>query len=118
MAEIKIKRVFRRETGSIVQKLIDAFEDAICIQDAEKNVALARKHPCLKPAAGLYPTHLDLEKAEAMARFIREHREKLFAIGEVGLDRWVIKEPSQREIQSQIFRLFINLSMEVMDLGK
>ena len=102
--------VLARAKTAGVKTVVAVGED---IHDAEKNIELARKHPALKPAAGLYPTHLDLQKAEEMTRFIRIHREKLVAIGEVGLDRWVIKEPSAREIQEQIFRLFIDLSTEV-----
>jgi len=37
------------------------------------------------------------------------------AIGEVGLDYWVVKEEEGREIQREIFRTFIDLSLE-MDL--
>ena len=102
--------VLARAKSAGVKTVIAVGED---IHDAEKNIELARKHPALRPAAGLYPTHLDLQAAGDMAEFIREHQEKLFAIGEVGLDRWVIKEPSDREIQEEIFRLFIDLSLEV-----
>jgi len=72
------------------------------ILDAKRNIALASKHPILRPAAGLYPTRTDLRQ-----------REKLVAIGEVGLDYWVVKEKSEREIQEAIFRMFIDLSVEV-----
>ena len=35
------------------------------------------------------------------------------AIGEVGLDYWIVKEESKREIQREIFRSFIQLSKEL-----
>lgn len=85
------------------------------ISDARKNIELAAVHPMLRPAAGLYPTILDRDQAAAMGSFIREERSKLFAIGEVGLDFWIVKEDAGKEIQRDIFRSFIALSKE-MDL--
>jgi TatD DNase family protein len=48
-----------------------------------------------------------------MCAFIRSHKDRLAAIGEVGLDYWIVKEESQREIQREIFRGFIELSKEL-----
>ncbi len=82
--------------------------------DAEKNLALAARHPMIRAAAGLYPKYLDLELAGIMRDFIRNHRSKLAAIGEVGLDYWIVKEEPDLEIQREIFRSFIDLSLELM----
>jgi TatD DNase family protein len=83
------------------------------LAEAEKNMALAREYPILKPAAGLYPTHLDLEAAAALEDFIRGHRDMLVAIGEVGLDFWLVKESDARAIQRAIFTRFIDLALEL-----
>ena len=83
------------------------------LADARKNVALAQIHPILKAAAGLYPTILDFDRADEMVAFIRQNRSRLVAIGEVGLDYWKVKQDSQRAVQRQIFKRFINLSLEL-----
>jgi len=83
------------------------------ITDAERNIQLFKKHPILRPAAGLYPTLLDPAKAETMHTFIRRERSNLFAIGEVGLDFWVVKDSSEKEVQKEIFKSFIELSKEL-----
>jgi TatD DNase family protein len=83
------------------------------LKDAERNLQLAAEHPMMRPAAGLYPTHLDLQQAAVMREFIRSHKSKLAAIGEVGLDYWIVKEESDRDIQREIFRSFIDLSKEL-----
>jgi TatD DNase family protein len=83
------------------------------LADAEKNIRLALRHPMILPAAGLYPTHLDPELATQMREFIRTHKEKLVCIGEVGLDYWMVKDESGREMQREIFRSFISLSKEL-----
>ena len=83
------------------------------ISDARRNIELAEKHPMILPGAGLYPTILDLDQAEQMRAFIRQERSQLVAIGEVGLDFWVVKEEPQRELQKEILKGFINLSNEL-----
>lgn len=83
------------------------------LEDAEKNLVLAARHTMIRPAAGLYPTYLDLELAAKMREFILRHKDELAAIGEVGLDYWMVKEESGREIQREIFRGFIGQSKEL-----
>lgn len=83
------------------------------LADARKNLELAETYPMLKPAAGLYPTHLDSGQAYQMANFIRRHKSGLAAIGEVGLDYWVVKEDSKKELQREILKIFIELSKEL-----
>jgi TatD DNase family protein len=83
------------------------------IEDAEKNLDLAAKHSMIRAAAGLYPTLLDLDLAAQMRDFIRAHSGELAAIGEVGLDYWIVKSEPDRELQREIFRAFIGLSKEL-----
>ena len=83
------------------------------LADARRNLELAREHPVLLPAAGLYPTWLDMGAAEQMAAWITRHRDGLAAIGEVGLDFWAVKDESGRSLQRQIFEIFIDLSLEL-----
>lgn len=81
--------------------------------DARRILALAQEHPMIRPAIGLYPTHLDPDEADAMLSLIRQERDKLCAIGEVGLDRWKVKEEDQQAVQRDIFRQFIELAREL-----
>ena len=48
-----------------------------------------------------------------MCDFIRRHAGRLSGIGEVGLDYWKVQNESDREIQRDIFRSFIDLSREL-----
>jgi TatD DNase family protein len=54
-----------------------------------------------------------MKTAREMAAFIQGHRERLIAIGEVGLDYWMVKEESDRKIQREIFKLFIDLALQL-----
>ena len=83
------------------------------VADARMNLELADRHPIIRPCAGLHPTVVDIEAAEAMVGLIRAHRDRLAAIDEVGLDYWIVQEPERQEIQRQILRRFIGLSSEL-----
>ncbi len=102
--------VLKRAQEAGVSAVVSVGED---LADAEKNLQLASQHPMIRPAAGLYPTHLDRDIAARLREFIRSHRDILAAIGEVGLDYWMVKDESGREIQREIFRGFIDLSKEL-----
>lgn len=110
--------VFDADRSEILKKAEAAGISAVIavgenMKDAENNLQLASVHPLIRPAAGLYPTLLDLELAARMREFIRNHRDRLTAIGEVGLDYWATQTESDREIQREIFRGFIELGKEL-----
>lgn len=102
--------VLERARRAGVEAIIAVGEN---LADARKNLELAKRYPILKPAAGLYPTYLDLNQADEIADFIRQESSELVAIGEVGLDYWVVKEDSEKELQKEIFKIFIELSKEL-----
>jgi TatD DNase family protein len=109
---------FDADRGAVLQKATAAGVGAIIavgenIADARRNIELADQYPMIRPAAGLYPTILDRDQAEQMHVFIRSERSKLVAIGEVGLDFWVIKEEDQKALQKEIFKGFIDLAREL-----
>ena len=83
------------------------------LEDARKNQELADQFPAVLPAAGLFPTILEPGQAELMEAFIRDNRQRLIAIGEVGLDFWIAKENSEKNLQKAIFSRFIDLSLEL-----
>jgi TatD DNase family protein len=73
------------------------------LSDARRIVELAASHREIAPAAGLYPTHLDADQLEDMTTFIRDHRDRLVAVGEIGLDHWMVKEDQDRDKQREFF---------------
>jgi TatD DNase family protein len=93
-----------------VERVISVSET---VEDGRRNLALAEHYPSLLPAAGLYPTYLDVDAASGMREFIRRHQGRLVAIGEVGLDFWAVQEEGGREIQQHILEAFVDLSLEL-----
>ena len=109
---------FDKDRAEVLERARRAGVEAIIavgenLADATKNLELATKYPMLKPAAGLYPTHLDLNQAHQMAEFIRQNGSRLAAIGEVGLDYWVVKAAPERDLQREVLKGFIELSKEL-----
>jgi len=97
-------------------------------QDNEAVRALARANPIVKPAFGLYPVDAvlpemralgidypresDLEHtAEDSVRWVRDHVDEAFAIGEIGLDGYRVPE-AVWERQEQSFRALVALAIE------
>lgn len=81
--------------------------------DLVRSLALAAQYPMIRVAAGLYPEFADLEQARQMLRFIEEEQERIVAVGEVGLDFWLAKTEEQKELQRQVFSLFIELALRL-----
>ena len=110
--------IFDSDRTEVIERAMDAGVSAIFmvgenLSDAKLNIELAKKYPELMPAAGLYPSCLDINQAEALAAFIRREKNNLIAIGEVGLDFWIVKEEPERDIQRKFFSNFIELSIEL-----
>ncbi|MCG8377199.1 MAG: TatD family hydrolase, partial [Chlorobiales bacterium] len=105
-----LETVLSRARAAGVGSVIAVGED---LADARKNISLAAANPMIRPAAGLYPTCLDLDKAQEMAEFILGHHDQLVAIGEVGLDFWAVQDPEGKAVQREIFGKFIALSKDL-----
>ena len=104
---------FDRDRDLVLERARIAGVEAIVavgenLEDAQKNLELAKRHPALKPAAGLYPTYLDLNLAHNMAAFIRRQRPRLVAIGEVGLDYWVVRKTQKRSCKEKYLNFLLN----------
>jgi TatD DNase family protein len=111
---------FDRDRGEVIDRAGSAGVSFIIavgetLKDGKKNLQLAENYPQILPGAGLYPTHLDLSAAMNLKALIEKERERLACIGEVGLDYWVIKDEEEREMQREIFSLFIELG-KALDL--
>jgi TatD DNase family protein len=102
--------VLVRAAAAGIRAIVAVGED---LADAAKNLALARQFPVLKPAAGLYPSHLDAAAAATLENFIRANHAALAAIGEVGLDFWAALADEARALQQEIFTRFVALAIEL-----
>jgi len=101
-----IERARKRNVGIIIA-------NGINFDTNRKVLALAKKFDIVKAALGIYPIDalkMSVKGIDEEIAFIRRNREKIIAIGEVGLD---FKESEERKKQEEILSKFVRLSKEI-----
>lgn len=83
------------------------------LEEAKANLELGRNYRGIAAAAGLYPANAGRDAAEALEELIRNNREELSALGEVGLDYRLAEAEEERELQREVLTRFIRLSLEL-----
>lgn len=87
--------------------------NGINIDTNRKVLSLMEKFDIVRTALGIYPIDalkMSVKGIDEEIAFIRRNREKIVAIGEVGLD---FKESEERKKQEEIFSRFVKLSKEI-----
>ena len=84
--------------------------NAIDLNSCKKVLDLSKRFDIVKPALGLYPEKLSLEKLEKFKKFLFEHKKEVFAIGEIGMD---FKWHEDKKLQEKIFREQLKLAEEL-----
>lgn len=95
--------------------------------DNENVLRLSQAHPMVRPAFGLYPVDAVLQAMradgveyhdqgevwapEVAVQWVAEHVEQAFAVGEIGLDGYWVKEPYW-PAQEETFRKLVQLAMD------
>lgn len=114
--------VARAEAAGVVA----AIAQGVNLESNKRVLALSREHKSIKPALGLYPIEAsnvtikpdvvddyiiecDATVDETL-NFIREHRDEIVAIGEVGID---LKESDDEANQVENFKKLIALAKEI-----
>jgi TatD DNase family protein len=96
----------------------DASDLGICIitsaiekQLWEKGCAIAEAHTNVYASVGLEPAKY--RDCEIATEWIRSNKERIIAIGEIGLDHYLIRDHQERELQESCFRNLIALAKEL-----
>ncbi len=105
-----LEPVLQRARQAGVTRMICVGETA---EDNRRVLALAQRHKEILPALGHYPAHLDDAMADETELLLRQHRDRVVAVGEVGIDHWIADEPETRQQQHALFGRFVRLAMEL-----
>lgn len=83
------------------------------VGELRRTIALTEKYPFVYGAVGVHPDDAD-KMTEQTLNEIRElsRREKILAIGEIGLDYYWHKEEAAHEIQKKMFRAQMDIARE------
>jgi TatD DNase family protein len=85
----------------------EGFEDNLRVLE------VAERHHSVLPCLGLHPDRAGSEPLEPVLDQIRQHADRLAAVGEVGLDYWVAKEHDERETQRRVLTALVSLAGEL-----
>ncbi len=106
---------FDKDRAEVIQRAKDAGVVAILNSGTEfetnqRILDLSSKNDIVKSSLGIYPTYAESLTDQELMRdinFIKEHKQKVFAIGEVGLDFHLTKDPEKQELQKKRFRIIL-----------
>lgn len=108
--EDKLKSIIEKAKKADVKTIIT---NGVNPQTNRKSLDLAAKYKEVKPALGLYPIEaiaLSENEINNELEFIKNSKNKILAIGEVGLD---FKETEEKEKQTQVFKKIIQLAQKI-----
>ena len=81
-----------------------------------KVLALAKKYKIVRPALGIYPVDslkMTDKEIEAELVFIRSQKDKIAAIGEIGVDFYWIKDEEERKKEIENFKRILSFAQEI-----
>jgi len=109
--------VFDSDRDEVIKRALNCGVEIIItstlnMRELEKALSIANKYDCIKVSAGFDPLNLSTLDAEEVAHEVKRLRDKIVAIGEVGLDFFYVKG-EEREKQIEIFRFWINVASEL-----
>ena len=88
-------------------------QNSVNLESMKKGLEISKKYKNVKSALGVYPLHcLEIyeKKLDEQLIFIKENKDKIVALGEIGLD---FKESLEKEKQINNLKKFISLAEEI-----
>ncbi len=83
-------------------------------KDFQRTLEIAKRFPdFVFPVAGIHPEYIKEISAQEVDEFfevLKKNSDKIYGIGEVGLDRFWIKEPEWQKKQEELFLRFIEFA--------
>ena len=106
---------FDQDRDAVIQRAKDSKVVAILESGTEydsniRTLELAKKYDIIKPSLGIYPTYAEKLSEQEFARdlkFIKDNKEKILAIGEVGLDYHHTTDEQLKKIQQDRFHTLL-----------
>jgi len=80
------------------------------------SIELSRKYPIVKAALGLHPEFIDKFNEDLIQNeldFIKQHKDEIVAIGEIGLDFHWVKDKALLMRQKKLFEMQLSLAEQI-----
>ncbi|WP_168168745.1 TatD family hydrolase [Methanopyrus sp. SNP6] len=112
---------FKGEEDEVVErsrkKVLRVYDCGATPGTARRTLELAERFEgFVFPTIGLHPPRaprMQQSVIDDVVRIIREHTDRIAAIGEIGLDYYYVKEPGERRKMREIFERFLKLAEEL-----
>jgi TatD DNase family protein len=106
LEKIQLIEVIKRAESGRVKLIIT---NSVDLNSCKKNLEISKQNKIVKLAAGLYPKKdLKLTDYKNLEKFVEENKNKIIAIGEIGLDLFHAK--NNFEVQIEIFKKQLDLA--------
>ncbi len=106
-----LEKVIEDALKAGVEKIVDC---ALDVEEVEKSFRIQERFPdVILVSVGFDPVNDDEKEFREILSLIKEEKDRIVAIGEVGLDFYWEKDDAKRELQKERFREFIKLSKEL-----
>lgn len=103
-----IDQVIRRAKESNIVAIIN---NGINSKSNRKSLELVEKYDIVKAALGIHPTEISKVDIDDEVKFIENNKDKIVAIGEIGLDKhW---EPEKLNEQKEVFLKLLSLAEKI-----
>ena len=108
--EETIAEAQKRKMKAIISSVVDP-------KDAKKILILKTKYPdFLFVSLGFHPHYVKKYKEKEIVEYtdyIKKNKEKIVAVGEIGLDYFQLSEDKQKNLQKEILKKFLDLAKEL-----
>ena len=110
-----IDEIIKEAKSVNVQKIISV---GMSVLSLERILEISNKYDIIYPALGIHPEEVKMnkdvdEQLDFVIDIIRKNKEKICAIGEIGLDHHFIKENELYPLQKKIFENMLSLAQEL-----
>ncbi len=110
-----LEEILKEAKEARVEKIISVSMSA---KSLERNLELAKRFDMVYPALGIHPEEVrenpNLEnQMDIIIELIRNNKDKICAIGEIGLDHHFVKNKELYPLQKKIFDTMLSLAQEL-----
>ena len=103
-----IDQVIRRAKE---ENIVTIINNGIDYKSNRETLELAEKYDIIEPALGIHPTEISKTNTSKEIDFIESQKDKIIAIGEIGLDKhW---NPEELESQKEVFIKLLKLAEKI-----
>ncbi|MFX1308852.1 MAG: TatD family hydrolase [Promethearchaeota archaeon] len=110
-----IDEIIKEAKNAGVEKIISV---GMSYTSLERILELSSEYSMIYPALGIHPEEVKMNKnienqLDSVVDIIRKNKEKICAIGEIGLDHHFIKEEGLYPLQKKIFETMLSLAQDL-----